>query len=122
MKAETKKYLRKRKQIIDIIMQMDVQCQDKEDGMLYDYTVKPQFWESRDTAEKILAKVGISKPKELEKEIAKWKEANFELLCHPAIAEAATNEKMLSNLYSELDDCHDRIRELESCLNSTSGR
>ena len=67
MKAETKKYLRKRKQIIDIIMQMDVQCQDKEDGM-YDYTVKPQFWESRDTAEKILAKVGISKPKELEQE------------------------------------------------------
>lgn len=66
MKAETKKYLRKRKQIIEIIMQMDVQCQDKVDGMLYDYAVKPQFWESRDTAEKILAKVGISKPKELE--------------------------------------------------------
>ena len=63
MKAETKKYLRKRKQIIDIIMQMNVQCQDKDD-----YTVKPQFWESRDTAEKILAKVGISKPKELEQQ------------------------------------------------------
>ena len=68
MKAETKKYLRKRKQIIDIIMQMDVQCQDKVDGVLYDYTVKPQFWESRDTAEKILAKVGISKPKILEQQ------------------------------------------------------
>ena len=68
MKAETKKYLRKRKQIIDIIMQMDVQCQDKVDGMLYDYTVNPQFWESKDTAEKILAKVGISKPKELEQQ------------------------------------------------------
>ena len=68
MKAETKKYLRKRKQIIDIIMQMDVQCQDKVDGLLYDYTVNPQFWESKDTAEKILAKVGISKPKELEEQ------------------------------------------------------
>ncbi len=69
MKAEIKKYLRKRKQIIDIIMQMDVHCQDKVDRMLYDYTVKPQFWESRDTAEKILAKVGISKPKELEQQL-----------------------------------------------------
>ena len=68
MKAEIKKYLRKRKQIIDIIMQMDVQCQDKVDGVLYNYTVKPQFWESRDAAEKILAKVGISKPKELEQQ------------------------------------------------------
>jgi len=71
---------------------------------------------------KAMYKYTEEKTKELEKEIAKWKEANFELLCHPAIAEAATNEKMLSNLYSELDDCHDRIRELESCLNSTSGR
>lgn len=68
MKAETKKYLRKRKQIIDIIMQMNVQCQDKVDGMLCYYTVNPQFWESKDTAEKILAKVGISKPKELEEQ------------------------------------------------------
>ena len=36
--------------------------------MLYDYTVKPQFWEARDASEKILAKVGISKPKELEQQ------------------------------------------------------
>lgn len=49
-------------------MQMDVECQDKEDGILYDYTVNPQFWESRDTAEKILTKVGISKPKELKEQ------------------------------------------------------
>lgn len=68
MKAETKKYLRKRKQIIDIIMQMDVQVQDKVDGMLYYYGVKPQFSEARDASEKILAKVGISKPKELEQQ------------------------------------------------------
>lgn len=68
MKAETKKYLRKRKQIIDIIMQMDVQFQGKVDGMLYYYGVKPQFWEARDASEKILAKVGISKPKELEQQ------------------------------------------------------
>ena len=61
MKPETKKYLHKRRQIIKMIEQIDA---------VYEYddirvTAHPDFWQSRDTAEKILACVGISKPNEV---------------------------------------------------------
>lgn len=61
MKPETKKYLHKRRQIIKLIEQIDAVYED--DGIRV--TTNPDFWQSRNTAEKILACVGISKPNEI---------------------------------------------------------
>jgi hypothetical protein len=64
MHKNIKKYIRKRKQLINIIMQMNVNAQEKDDlGMLHEHTIKPQYWESKETAEKIMSKIGINKPK-----------------------------------------------------------
>lgn len=69
MKPETKKYLHKRRQIIELIQSVPVKYQDRdEDGMLYDMQTNVGFWEARTMAEKILACVGISKPKILEQQ------------------------------------------------------
>lgn len=64
MKAETKKYLRKRKQIISIITEIEAVYESDD---IY-ITTNPDLWKARDAAEKILAKVGISKPKEVEEQ------------------------------------------------------
>ena len=64
MKPETKKYLHKRRQIIKLIEQIDAVYEDDDIRV----TANPDFWQSRDTAEKILACVGISKPKEVSKQ------------------------------------------------------
>jgi hypothetical protein len=64
MKAETKKYLRKRTQIINIITEIEAVYESDD---IY-ITTNPDFWKARDAAEKILAKVGISKPKEVEEQ------------------------------------------------------
>jgi hypothetical protein len=61
MKPETKKYLHKRRQIIKLIEQISVVYEDDDIRV----TTNPDFWQSRDAAEKILACVGISKPNEV---------------------------------------------------------
>jgi hypothetical protein len=61
MKPETKKYLHKRRQIIKLIEQIDSVYEDDDIRV----TARPDFWQSRDAAEKILACVGISKPNEV---------------------------------------------------------
>lgn len=61
LKPETKKYLHKRRQIIKMIEQINAVYEDDEIRV----TVSPDFWQSRNTAEKILACVGINKPKEV---------------------------------------------------------
>ena len=67
MKPETKKYLQKRRQIINLIEQIDAVYEDDDIRV----TTHPDFWQSRDAAEKILTCVGISKPKEVsEQEIS----------------------------------------------------
>ncbi len=61
MKPETKKYLHKRRQIIKLIEQIGAVYEDDDIRV----TARPDFWQSRDAAEKILTCVGISKPKEV---------------------------------------------------------
>ena len=69
MKPETKKYLHKRRKIIELIQSVPVKYQDRdEDGMLYDMQTNVGFWEARTMAEKILACVGISKPNEVKEQ------------------------------------------------------
>lgn len=59
MDKESKKYLRKRKKIIEMIQQIDAVYEDDQIKV----TAHPDFWQSRDVAEKILSSVGINKPK-----------------------------------------------------------
>lgn len=61
MKPETKKYLHKRRQIIKLIEQIDAVYMDDDIRV----TARPDFWQSKNTAEKILACVGISRPNEI---------------------------------------------------------
>lgn len=63
MKPETKKYLRKRKQIINIIMTIETRYESWRNNI--DVTTTPEIWEARKAAEKILAKVGVNKPEEV---------------------------------------------------------
>lgn len=66
MKPETKKYLHKRRQIIEIITKEEITYQQyDEDSMPVDCTTNVRFWEARTMAEKILTCVGINKPKEV---------------------------------------------------------
>jgi hypothetical protein len=60
-KTKTKKYIHKRMQIIKIIEQISAIYEDDEIRVI----AHPDFWQSRDAAEKILACVGINKPKEV---------------------------------------------------------
>lgn len=66
MRKETKKYLRKRRQVIDIITSVNIQVQDPYDETCLSYIItNVDFWEARKMAEEILEKVGINKTKEV---------------------------------------------------------
>jgi len=63
MSPGSKKYLKKRKQISNIISEIESVYESNE---IY-VTARPDSWQSRKAAKEILSKLGISKPEELSK-------------------------------------------------------
>lgn len=59
--AETKRFLKKRNEIINIMLEMKISYETLDEYI----TATPNFWECRPIAEKILAKVGIHKTEQV---------------------------------------------------------
>lgn len=67
MNITEKRYLRKRKQIINIIENTPVHHQEKdEDGLLYDIRINVEFYDARIIAEKVLSLFGMNKPNNID--------------------------------------------------------